>query len=316
MICNNTNITVRNNQAFLKDSLSIIYLLGGSIPASFVPEGLSQRRYTPKRIKMIQHVLNVMNNAKDQTFPSHRNIALYAQCSVRAVINAFKVFQEDGLFEIDSRRLLHATNIYRLGEFFKCRQVIYALKGVFTNLYRAFCRTLEWAYDAVLKRNETRNLKTHFTLTTNVVVFGTNTNTTTFNIRKICDKVFSGFGKNRNSQVLGFKELAQKEREMEEKQQWLKSGDGKTWLNRKKQEHATWGLSKKEKEIIQQEQPKKLSLDLGKISAAIMDQRLSLCSQEQNIYKKLTMLEKLKTQVQRASIPFIDFQIRKAKAKL
>lgn len=308
----NTNISVRNNQAFLKDYLNLVYWLGGSTPASFVPQQLSQRRYTEKRIKMIQYVLRVINNNKN-AFPSHESIARFAQCSVRAVINAFKIFKEDKLFEIDHRGDFYKTNIYKLGEFFKCRKVIYALRDVFSNLYRAFCRTLQHEYHDVITRNESRNSKTHFTLTTNVVVFGTNTNTTTFNIRKILHKVSSVFDKTRESCVLGFQKMR---KIMQEKQEWIKSADGKTWLNKKKQEHATWGLSPDEKKMIQEPVKPAISLDYGKIKPNIMNERLSLCSQEQNLHRRLMMLEKLKTQVERASIPFIDVHIRKTKAKL
>lgn len=309
----NTIISNRNNQAFSQTYINLVYSLGGALPESYVPQHISQRRYTPKRIKIIRMILNHINN-NETTYLSHIRIAQACRLSRRAVIDAFKDFEEDGLFEIDHRALDHNMNIYKLGEFFKTREIIYALKNVFRNLYRAFCRTLERAYNAVVERNIARNLKTHFTLSfdnTERVVFGTNTNTTLSYTRKIYNKVSSLFVKE-SKLIDQVSEI--KRREMEEKQQWLRSADGKSWTNKRKHEHASWGLNEQEKAVVKKEAAP--SLNAGKISPDIMNERERMCAHEPNLYKRLAMLTRLREQVQRQSILFIDTLIVKTKKKI
>lgn len=312
----NHNNSVRNNQAFSKEYLSVVYALGGVLPDNHSSEPLSQRRYTPKRIKIIRIILNHINNNKI-TRLSHIGIAAACHLSRRAVLEAFKIFEEDELFEIEHRSLSHDTNIYRLGNFFKTREVIYALKDIFKNLYRAFCRTLEYAYNAVAERNNTRNLKTHITLSFDNkkrVVFGTNTNTTLSYIRKICNKVSSVFLVSSKFNALGFKELTKRDKEMEEKQQWLKSADGKTWINKRKEQHATWGLTEKEKAVAKKEPVP--SRNEGKISSALMQERERLCAYEPDLHRRLAMLERLKSQVKGESVPYITRLIQKTLIKI
>ncbi|CAB4121218.1 hypothetical protein UFOVP9_31 [uncultured Caudovirales phage] len=203
----NNNNSVRNNQAFSQLSINIVNALGGVLHETHIPQRLSQRRYNPLRMKAIRYILWYLNTFNG-AFPSHDTIAKHVGWSRRqTVIDAFKVFEEDGLFEVTHLGHYRISNSYKLGSLFKCRQVIYALKDTLTNLYRAFCRTLQWAYDIVIKRNETLNFKTHRTLSTNVVVFGTNTNTTTFNNRKIMKKSSSFFVENADRMVHGFNNL-------------------------------------------------------------------------------------------------------------
>lgn len=66
------------------------------------------------------------------------------------------------------------------------------------------------------------------------------------------------------------------------------------------------------------EEPKEpvISQDLGKISPILMCERLILCNQESDLSRRLLMLEKLKTQVQKASVPYIDLLINKTKNKI
>jgi hypothetical protein len=54
----------------------------------------------------------------------------------------------------------------------------------------------------------------------------------------------------------------------------------------------------------------------SKISQDLMQERLQMCAKEENLNRRLLMLERLKMQVERASVPYIDFMIRKTLVKL
>ncbi len=66
----------------------------------------------------------------------------------------------------------------------------------------------------------------------------------------------------------------------------------------------------------QQTEPIVISHNEGKIHSVIMHERLDLCSQEKSLPRRIMMLERLRGQVERASIPYIDFLIKKTKSKL
>lgn len=65
-----------------------------------------------------------------------------------------------------------------------------------------------------------------------------------------------------------------------------------------------------------QPEPIVISHNEGKIHAVIMHERLELCSQEPSLPRRIMMLERLRGQVERASIPYIQFLITKNKKKL
>lgn len=62
--------------------------------------------------------------------------------------------------------------------------------------------------------------------------------------------------------------------------------------------------------------PPVISHNVGKISVSVMQERLALCNAEGNLYRRLAMFEKLKTQVERASVAYIDFMIQKTNNKM
>lgn len=53
-----------------------------------------------------------------------------------------------------------------------------------------------------------------------------------------------------------------------------------------------------------------------KIHSVVMYERLDLCSKEDNLSRRVLMLERLRGQVERASVPYIDFLLRKTKSKM
>lgn len=59
-----------------------------------------------------------------------------------------------------------------------------------------------------------------------------------------------------------------------------------------------------------------ISQDFGKISSTVMQERLLLCAKEENLTRRLAMFERLKNQVERASVPYINFMIEKTKRKM
>jgi hypothetical protein len=59
-----------------------------------------------------------------------------------------------------------------------------------------------------------------------------------------------------------------------------------------------------------------ISHDFGKISSTVMQERLVMCMKEENLHRRLAMFERLKTQVERASIPYINLMINKTRGKM
>lgn len=52
------------------------------------------------------------------------------------------------------------------------------------------------------------------------------------------------------------------------------------------------------------------------ISPNLMNDRIVLCNAEVNLSRRLAMFERLRNQVERASVPYIDFMINKTKRKM
>lgn len=66
----------------------------------------------------------------------------------------------------------------------------------------------------------------------------------------------------------------------------------------------------------QEVKPPVISHNTGKISSNVMNERLVLCNAETNLHRRLAMFERLKMQVEGASVPYIDFMINKTKRKM
>ncbi len=52
------------------------------------------------------------------------------------------------------------------------------------------------------------------------------------------------------------------------------------------------------------------------ISSSLMNERVDMCNSEKNLTRRLYMFERLKTQVAKASVPYINFLIMKTKKKI
>lgn len=71
-----------------------------------------------------------------------------------------------------------------------------------------------------------------------------------------------------------------------------------------------------ERESMYKTWEKPVDQPIEKISSDLMQYRLQLCAAEENLNRRLLMLQKLKTQVERASVPYIDFMIKKTQTKM
>ena len=97
------------------------------------------------------------------------------------------------------------------------------------------------------------------------------------------------------------------------------------WLNKQKMLWSDWSIresdlryQKEERDSMYKSWPKPkqaepiiISLNEGKISPQVMRERLDLCSNEPSLPRRIMMLERLHSQVERASIPYICFLINK-----
>ncbi len=288
----NNNNSVSNNQAFSQSYLNIAFILGGSVPAMFVPEHILG--YTPLRLKMINFVIRYININKI-AFPSQSTVAKAVGCNREAVNIAFKFFEEQGLFIIKSGKQRWRTNIYSLGAVLCNSQVRWALRYVCTGLTRAYHRIAMDLKDLVKKAI----VEPKRTLLYKINVF-----------------------KKNNTSISSYKEKRLYSTP------FLKKED---WLNRQKQLWSDWSVRESElhyqleeresmyKQWVKPRQEVKepiISHNTGKISPTIMQERLVLCQAEANLYRRLAMFERLKTQVEGASVPYINFMITKTRRKM
>lgn len=339
---NNNNISVSNNQAFLKESFNIAYSLGGSTPAMFVPERVSG--YTPLRLKMINFVIRSINIHKD-SFVAQSTIAKSVGCNREAVNVAFKFFVEQGLFTVESGKKKRRTNKYFLGPVLLDSKIRWALRYVSTGLTRAYHKIVsqlnKTVESAVVEPKRTVLYKIN-------VLDKNNTSVCSYRKRRDCEGVC-------------FKQH-------KEDRLYSKPYMGKNaWLNMQKNMWADWSLTQEDylqgihmniyqldqdllfdsdtQESIRKDRKYQqfkrndakypdLYRDLKafhepelkkpvivkpvetKIYSVVMHQRLDLCSKEDNLSRRVLMLERLRGQVERASIPYIDFLLRKTKSNM
>ncbi len=128
MICNNTNNSVRNNQAFLQESLNVYYMLGATMPASYEPvDGLVRlSKYTIALFKELvrRHVFD------DHVFPSHFLLAKKLKCNPRTIQRAQKELEIYGIIKVFSGKKKHQTNLYSLGDILFNSDAFYYLRNV------------------------------------------------------------------------------------------------------------------------------------------------------------------------------------------
>jgi|HubBroStandDraft_5_1064220.scaffolds.fasta_scaffold00573_10 hypothetical protein len=89
------------------------------------------------------------------------------------------------------------------------------------------------------------------------------------------------------------------------------------------QNYLDYKLEERESMYKSWEKPRKevsqeptISHDVGKISPTLMQERLVMCMKEENLNRRLAMFERLKTQVERASVPYINLMINKTRGKM
>lgn len=136
----NNNISYRNNQAFSKDNLNLVYALGGSTPATFTPE--RQSGFTPLRVNMLKFMFNAFN-FREVTCYAQETIARRLGCSRKAVNEAFMFFKEIKIIDFISGKKKWTMNVYSLGEVLHNPYIRWALRFTFTNLTRAYFKMVE-----------------------------------------------------------------------------------------------------------------------------------------------------------------------------
>ncbi len=284
----NHNNSVRNNQAFFKDNLNLVYALGGSIPATFVPE--RQSEFTALRINMLKFMFNAFNYREIVCY-SQKTIARRLGCSRKAVNEAFMFFREMKIIDFVSGKNKWTMNEYSLGQVLYNPYIRWALRFVFTNLTRAYFKIMERLKPAP----KSTTVEPKVTQLTNVnVLEELNTSNSSYREKRLYSTPF------------------------------LKK---ENWLNQQKQLWSDWSvreidlhIQREERENMykqwvkpRKEEPKQtiISKDINSISTDVMNERVVMCKKEQNIERRLAMYQKLKTQVQKASIPYIEHIIRK-----
>jgi len=165
---NNYNNSVRNNQAFSQESLNIVYWLGGTVPATFIPTPLSYV-FTNLRLRIIKCLLGNIIHYKS-SYISHDTIARQVGCSRNAVLDALHLFEDMGLFGVIHRGKQRLSNIYELGSLFKDCNIVWRMKDVLSGLYVALTRTIDrlaFKY-GLINRMSTKNQDS--TLYNNIIV--------------------------------------------------------------------------------------------------------------------------------------------------
>lgn len=343
MICNYSNISVRNNQDFFKDYLNIAFWLKGSMPAWFEPEPL-YHVFTELRLAILQEILKYIGIHK-QAHPSHETIAKKVGCSRNAVLDALKLFENMGLLKVTHRHKEYKSNIYELGEVLKFPAVRWALRNSMSNLSYAFHAMKDrLAQEVQAKIQEGKKLLNALLTTVkrqdstlllnNNVLKELNTNQVDYKDIKLYRSpyiknkdlyhnmkkaLWADWSMNEDDYRRSLKMLeedllfdfdAQEEIIKDRKYQQFKRNDAK-YPDYYKDMHEYHKKNGNEFKV-----PEKPVDNITRISAQVMNERLSLCNQEPNLDRRLLMLERLRKQVERASIPFIDFQIKKTRSKL
>lgn len=286
MICLNSNISVRNNQTLLQEYLNIVNWLDNSQCESYSNSKITTR-FTNNREALLRFILSQVINWK-RAFPSHESMQLATGMSRSAVIRALKVFESMKIIAIDHRNLLHLSNIYSLGEVFRNATVVRYLSDKFKEIVPAFCRTMErlgnLMFGKKLQPVYTGYFKSNATPSTNVDVFvvsNTNTNTSTMYYKtKKESKVM-------NQKQENYQKLREKYPE-------------------KKEVEYNPGYMAEQNKIAIANTAKTMDLDA----------QIRECMNEAHLPRRITLFKQLLPVVHRASVPYIEFLIRKYTKKL
>jgi len=165
---NNNNISLSINQAFSQQCLNIAYWLGGSLPATFVPEKLSEI-FTLSRQKMFKCILRSIN-IHNSSFISLTTIGKAGNVNRQAAAEFLDLCETLGIFKIIRRGKERKSNIYSLGEVLKNSAVRWSLRDVFLNLTRSYTKMVD-AIKGMSACLETPINKQKRTLLININVF-------------------------------------------------------------------------------------------------------------------------------------------------
>lgn len=322
---NKNNISPRNNQGFYKDNLSIAYWLGGSVPAMFVPEHVSGKIFTESRRKMTEEVFRHMN-ANDIAFPSHTTIAAAAGLKRQAALEYLNWAEEVGIFKIVHRAKQWDSNIYFLGDVLKDYRVRWSLRNVFNGLHRVFSKTIKVLNEAaniakrtlllnnnVFKKNTSKGDYKEIKLHTSPYI---ENKKLYYNTKKAlwADWSINEDDYRREIQMLDqnvlLKIAEQEDIRKDRKYQQFKRNDAK---------YPTYYSDMVEKFDLPPFVHHKKSFtsdNSRKISQTVMQERLVLCNAEMDFNRRLAMFQRLKDQVERASIPYIQKIIDKTHKKI
>lgn len=275
MICNNSNITVRNNQAFFSYyNVTVNWMFGISPEYKDSEHLLMKHKFTKNSHKILITLLRYMG-VNQHTYVSQELIAQKSGVHHDTVHRTLKLFHALGIIN-KKYRGANKTCTYSFSKFLHDPRVKYALKDFIPNLY--------WSIESCAR---------------------------------ICQKFLQGVlsplaaifkhdtARLSNDKKKEYKYILTRERE-KPKRDMISHNSWQNYLEHK--------LEERESMYGSHEKPKQEQV--SKISADLMQDRLTICSKEVDLNRRLLMLERLKDQVERASIPFIDFQIRKVKGKL
>ncbi len=131
---NNLNISPRNNQAFSKQYISILYWMGGSLSGYHNYNPLSiPYVFTSTRKNILSVILRFCGLYRD-AYLSQEKIAELSGCHHDTVLRAIKLFVELGILK-KKYRGANRTCVYSLTSFFHNERVQWALKDIIPNLY-------------------------------------------------------------------------------------------------------------------------------------------------------------------------------------
>ena len=132
MICNNTIISDRNNQAFSLSIQDIIYVLGGVTAATYVaPDGLE--KLANSQVNLIKEISRRFI-FYDRLFPRQATLAKSLGCSRRTIQYAQKDLLEIGFINVVSGKQAHESNEYTLSNFILDERLIFPLRHVLPSL--------------------------------------------------------------------------------------------------------------------------------------------------------------------------------------
>lgn len=128
MICLNTNISVRNNQEISQSILDVAYSLGGRLPATYdIVDGI--KVFSGSTITFLQEIVR-RHLFHNDVHPSHAFLSKKLNITTRTVQRVQKELISAGLLHVESGKVKHEVNVYKIGDLLHSDQMIYMLRDV------------------------------------------------------------------------------------------------------------------------------------------------------------------------------------------